>query len=107
MDKNKVCNEKTKEAAEQDIEKYINQNDSNSNTACKHLKFVKFASTIDQVLSYRLQLEWKWKISFAIKNQPATEKYIENRINQNNNDSNTTCSCLKFVLYASKIDQVI
>ena len=54
---NKVLNKKTEEAAEKDLENCTNQNDSDSNTACTRLKFVSFASTIDQVIQSSLQLQ--------------------------------------------------
>lgn len=48
--KNKVHNGKTIEAVEKDMENRTNQNNSDSNTAYIHLKFVSFVSTIDQII---------------------------------------------------------
>ena len=48
--KNKVYNGENDKVAERDIENRTNQDNGNSNKACKCLKFVTFASTRDQVI---------------------------------------------------------
>ena len=55
--KNKVCNRKTEKVTEKDMENRTDQNDDNNITAWTRLKFVSFASTIDQVIQSSLQLE--------------------------------------------------
>lgn len=45
--KNKICNEKSREAAKKNMENRTYQNDGNKKTACISLTFVNFASTID------------------------------------------------------------
>ena len=55
--KNKVRNGKTDKTAEKDMENRTNQDNGNSNTACTGLKFVSFASIIDQVIQSNLELQ--------------------------------------------------
>lgn len=54
--KNKVCNKKTNKIAEKNIINHINQNNGNSNIVYIYLKFVSFASIINQIIQSNLYL---------------------------------------------------
>ena len=55
-----VCDGKTDETDEKIVKAWRNQGDGNSNTNNKHLKFVSFLSTIDQIILINLQPQWGW-----------------------------------------------
>ena len=54
---NKVCKRKMDKTVEKVVETRCNQNNGDSNTAYTRLKFINFASTIDQVIQSSLQLQ--------------------------------------------------
>ena len=54
---NKVCKGKMDKTVEKVVENQRNQDNSNSNMACTHLKFVSFPLMIDQIIQSSLQLQ--------------------------------------------------